>query len=169
MEIDENNSEEISAVEDIIERLANTNIELVIAVLEKEKVNWDNLDECCENNVEKEKKKEIWNYLLENSRISSKWKNFESYYNEFGITTELSVWVNENCSDIVKSDKTDKIDNDCIKNIITNSEITVQTVEQIADNYKCDEEIEFDVSKLPVDKINLLIRKHYIRYTVSKI
>lgn len=135
----------------------------------KEKVNWDNLDECCENNVEKEKRKEIWNYLLENSRISSTWKNFESYYNEFGITTELSVWVNENCSDIVKSEKTDKIDNDCIKNIITNSEITVQTVEQIADNYKCDEEIEFDVSKLPVDKINLLIRKHYIRYTVSKI
>ena len=167
--IDENNSEEISAVEDIIERLANTNIELVIAVLDKEKVNWDNLDECCENNVEKEKRKEIWNYLLENSRISSTWKNFESYYNEFGITTELSVWVNENCSDIVKSEKTDKIDNDCIKNIITNSEITVQTVEQIADNYKCDEEIEFDVSKLPVDKINLLIRKHYIRYTVSKI
>ena len=36
-------------------------------------------------------------------------------------------------------------------------------------NYKCDEEIEFDVSKLQVDKINLLIRKHYIRYTVSKI
>ena len=54
--IDENNSEEISAVEDIIERLANTNIELVIAVLDKEKVNWDNLDECCENNVEKEKR-----------------------------------------------------------------------------------------------------------------
>lgn len=166
--IDENVSEDINAVEDIIERLANTNIELAIAVLDKEKVSWDKLDECCENNVEKEKKKEIWNYLLENSRISSTWKNFESYYNEFGITTEMSVWINENCSDIVKSEKTEKIDNDCIKSIIINSEITVQTVEQIADNYKCDEEIEFDVSKLPVDKINLLIRKHYIRYSVSK-
>lgn len=166
--IDENVSEDINAVEDIIECLANTNIELAIAVLDKEKVSWDKLDECCENNVEKEKKKEIWNYLLENSRISSTWKNFESYYNEFGITTEMSVWINENCSDIVKSEKTEKIDNDCIKSIIINSEITVQTVEQIADNYKCDEEIEFDVSKLPVDKINLLIRKHYIRYSVSK-
>lgn len=41
-------------------------------------------------------------------------------------------------------------------------------MEQIADNYKCDEEIEFDVSKLSVEKINLLIRKHYIRYSVSK-
>ena len=120
-----------------------------------------------ENNVEKEKKKEIWNYLLENSRISSTWKNFESYYNEFGITTEMSVWINENCSDIVKSEKTEKIDNDCIKSIIINSEITVQTVEQIADNYKCDEEIEFDVSKLPEDKIYVLIRKHYIRYSLS--
>lgn len=166
--IDENVSEDINAVEDIIERLANTNIKLVIGVLDKEKVRWDKLDECCENNVEKDKKKEIWNYLLENSRISSTWKNFEAYYIEFGITTELSSWFNENCSDIVKSEKTDKIDNDCIKNIITNSEITVQTVEQIADNYKCDEEIEFDVSKLPEDKINLLIRKHYIRYSVSK-
>lgn len=165
--IDENVSEDINAVEDIIERLANTNIELAIAVLDKEKVSWDKLDECCENNVEKEKKKEIWNYLLENSRISSTWKNFESYYNEFGITTEMSVWINENCSDIVKSEKTEKIDNDCIKSIIINSEITVQTVEQIADNYKCDEEIEFDVSKLPEDKIYVLIRKHYIRYSLS--
>ncbi|MGN0395703.1 MAG: hypothetical protein ACI4EF_10085 [Coprococcus sp.] len=166
--IDENVSEDINAVEDIIERLANTNIELAIAVLDKEKVNWDKLDECCENNVEKDKKKEIWNYLFDNRRISSTWKNFESYYIEFGITSELSGWFNENCSDIVKSEKTDKIDNDCIKNIIINSEIAVQTAEQVVDNYKCDEEIEFDVSKLPEDKINLLIRKHYIRYSVSK-
>ena len=64
---------------------------------------------------------------------------------------------------------TDKIDNNCIKNIFVDSEIAVQTVEQIADNYKCDEEIEFDVSKLPVEKTDLLIRKHYIRYTTSKI
>lgn len=166
--IDENVSEDINAVEDIIERLANTNIELAIAVLDKEKVSWDDLDECCENNVEKDKKKEIWNYLLDNRRISYTWKNFESYYNEFGITIELSGWLNQNCGDIVKSEKTDKINNECIKNIIINSEITVQTAEQLADNYKCDEEIEFDVSKLPEDKINLLIRKHYIRYSVSK-
>ena len=165
--IDENNSEEISAVEDIIERLANTNIELVIAVLDKEKVNWDNLDECCENNVEKEKKKEIWNYLFDNRRISCTWKNFESYYIEFGITIELSDWFNENCSDVVKSEKTDKIDNECIKNIIINPEITVQAVGQIVDNYNCDEEIEFNVSKLPEDKIYVLIRKHYIRYSLS--
>lgn len=166
--IDENVSEDINAVEDIIERLANTNIELAIAVLDKEKVSWDDLDECCENNVEKDKKKEIWNYLLDNRRISYTWKNFESYYNEFGITIELSGWFNQNCGDIVKSEKTDKINNECIKNIIINSEITVQTAEQVADNYKCYEEIEFDVSKLPEDKINLLIRKHYIRYSVSK-
>ena len=166
--IDENVSEDINAVEDIIERLANTNIELAIAVLDKEKVSWDDLDECCENNVEKDKKKEIWNYLLDNRRISYTWKNFESYYNEFGITIELSGWFYQNCGDIVKSEKTDKINNECIKNIIINSEITVQTAEQVADNYKCDEEIEFDVSKLPEDKINLLIRKHYIRYSVSK-
>lgn len=166
--IDENVSEDINAVEDIIERLANTNIELAIAVLDKEKVSWDDLDECCENNVEKDKKKESWNYLLDNRRISYTWKNFESYYNEFGITIELSGWFNQNCGDIVKSEKTDKINNECIKNIIINSEITVQTAEQVADNYKCDEEIEFDVSKLPEDKINLLIRKHYIRYSVSK-
>lgn len=166
--IDENVSEDINAVEDIIERLANTNIELAIAVLDKEKVSWDDLDECCENNVEKDKKKEIWNYLLDNRRISYTWKNFESYYNEFGITIELSGWFNQNCGDIVKSEKTDKINNECIKNIIINSEITVQTAEQVADNYKCDEEIEFDASKLPEDKINLLIRKHYIRYSVSK-
>lgn len=55
--IDENVSEDINAVEDIIERLVNTNIELAIAVLDKEKVSWDKLDECCENNVEKEKRK----------------------------------------------------------------------------------------------------------------
>ena len=164
---EENVSEDINAVEDIIERLANTNIELAISVLDKEKVSWDELDECCKNNVEKDKKKEIWNYLFDNRRISCTWKNFESYYIEFGITIELSDWFNENCSDVVKSEKTDKIDNECIKNIIINPEITVQAVEQIVDNYNCDEEIEFNVSKLPEDKIYVLIRKHYIRYSLS--
>lgn len=164
---DENVSEDINAVEDIIERLANTNIELAISVLDKEKVSWDELDECCKNNVEKDKKKEIWNYLFDNRRISCTWKNFESYYIEFGITIELSDWFNENCSDVVKSEKTDKIDNECIKNIIINPEITVQAVGQIVDNYNCDEEIEFNVSKLPEDKIYVLIRKHYIRYSLS--
>lgn len=164
---DENVFEDINAVEDIIERLANTNIELAISVLDKEKVSWDELDECCKNNVEKDKKKEIWNYLFDNRRISCTWKNFESYYIEFGITIELSDWFNENCSDVVKSEKTDKIDNECIKNIIINPEITVQAVGQIVDNYNCDEEIEFNVSKLPEDKIYVLIRKHYIRYSLS--
>ena len=164
---DENVSEDINAVEDIIERLANTNIELAISVLDKEKVSWDELDECCKNNVEKDKKKEIWNYLFDNRRISCTWKNFESYYIEFGITIELSGWFNENCIDVVKSEKTDKIDNECIKNIIINPEITVQAVGQIVDNYNCDEEIEFNVSKLPEDKIYVLIRKHYIRYSLS--
>ena len=164
---EENVSEDINAVEDIIERLANTNIELAISVLDKEKVSWDELDECCKNNVEKDKKKEIWNYLFDNRRISCTWKNFKSYYIEFGITIELSDWFNENCSDVVKSEKTDKIDNECIKNIIINPEITVQAVEQIVDNYNCDEEIEFNVSKLPEDKIYVLIRKHYIRYSLS--
>lgn len=164
---DENVSEDINAVEDIIERLANTNIELAISVLDKEKVSWDELDECCKNNVEKDKKKEIWNYLFDNRRISCTWKNFESYYIEFGITIELSGWFNENCSDVVKSEKTDKIDNECIKNIIINPEITVQAVGQIVDNYNCDEEIEFNVPKLPKDKIDLLVRKHYIRYSLS--
>ena len=165
--IDENVSENINAVEDIIERLANANIELAISVLDKEKVSWDELDECCKNNVEKDKKKEMWNYLFDNRRISSTWKNFEYYYIEFGITIELLGWFNENCSDIVKSEKTDKIDNECIKNIIINPEIKVQAVEQIVDNYNCDEEIEFDVPKLPKDKIDLLVRKHYIRYSLS--
>lgn len=165
--IDENVSENINAVEDIIERLANANIELAISVLDKEKVSWDELDECCKNNVEKDKKKEIWNYLFDNRRISSTWKNFEYYYIEFGITIELLGWFNENCSDIVKSEKTDKIDNECIKNIIINPEIKVQAVKQIVDNYNCDEEIEFNVSKLPKDKIDLLVRKHYIRYSLS--
>lgn len=164
---DENVSEDINAVEDIIERLANTNIELAISVLDKEKVSWDELDECCKNNVEKDKKKEIWNYLFDNRRISCTWKNFESYYIEFGITIELSGWFNENCSDVVKSEKTDKIDNECIKNIIINPEITVQAVGQIVDNYNCDEEIEFNEPKLPKDKIDLLVRKHYIRYSLS--
>ena len=135
--------------------------------MDKEKVSWDELDECCKNNVEKDKKKEIWNYLFDNRRISSTWKNFEYYYIEFGITIELLGWFNENCSDIVKSEKTDKIDNECIKNIIINPEIKVQAVEQIVDNYNCDEEIEFNVPKLPKDKIDLLVRKHYIRYSLS--
>jgi len=165
--IDDNNHEDITAVEDIIERIANSNIELVLKVLDKEKVCWDNLEQCCDKNVEEETKNKIWNYLLKEKRVTSTWNNFAVYYDIFGLTTELANWLNETCNAIVASELIDMIDNECIKNIIVNPEITIETVEQIVDNCHCAEEINFDISKLTTEKTNLLIGKQYIRYSVA--
>ena len=165
--IAENTAEDIETVEDIIERLANINVDLVFEVLDKEQVSWADFNECCTNDVEKDIKKKIWNYLLQNQRIYATWNNFDAYYTEFGLTSELSTWVNKICNDIVHTEITGNINDDCIKKIITNSEILLQTVEQIADNYECKAEIEFDLSKLSEEKINLLIEKQFIRYSVS--
>ena len=165
--IEENTAEDIEAVEDIIERLANTNADLVLEVLDKEQVSWTDLNECCVNNVERDVKKKIWNYLLENQRIYATWNNFDVYYTEFGLTSELAAWVNKICNDVVHTELTDNIDDDCIKSIIINSEISLQTVEHIVENYECKDEIEFDLSKLSEEKINLLIEKQFIRYSVS--
>lgn len=165
--IDDNNDEDITAVEDIIERISNSNIELVLKVLDKEKVCWDNLEQCCYKNVDKETKNKIWNYLLKEKRVSSIWNNFAVYYDIFGLTTELANWFNESCNAIVVSKLTDKIDNECINNIIVNPEITIETVGQIVDNYDCVDEINFEISKLTTDKTDLLIKKRYIRYSVA--
>ena len=165
--IAENTAEDIETVEDIIERLANINVDLVFEALDKEQVSWADFNECCTNDVEKDIKKKIWNYLLQNQRIYATWNNFDAYYTEFGLTSELSTWVNKICKDIVHTEITGNINDDCIKKIITNSEILLQTVEQIADNYECKAEIEFDLSKLSEEKINLLIEKQFIRYSVS--
>lgn len=150
--IAENTAEDIETVEDIIERLANINVDLVFEVLDKEQVSWADFNECCTNDVEKDIKKKIWNYLLQNQRIYATWNNFDAYYTEFGLTSELSTWVNKICKDIVHTEITGNINDDCIKKIITNSEILLQTVEQIADNYECKAEIEFDLSKLSEEK-----------------
>lgn len=165
--IDDNKDEDITAVEDIIERMANENIELVLKVLDKEKVCWDKLEHCCEKNVEGETKNIIWNYLFQEKRVSSTWDNFAIYYDIFGLTSELVNWFNETCYVIVNSELTDKINDECIKNIIVNPEITVETAEQIVHNYDCVEEINFEISKLTTDKTNLFIRKQYIRYSVA--
>lgn len=90
--------------------------------------------------------------MLQNQRIYATWNNFDAYYTEFGLTSELSTWVNKICKDIVHTEITGNINDDCIKKIITNSEILLQTVEQIADNYECKAEIEFDLSKLSEEK-----------------
>ena len=129
--IAENTAEDIETVEDIIERLANINVDLVFEVLDKEQVSWADFNECCTNDVEKDIKKKIWNYLLQNQRIYATWNNFDAYYTEFGLTSELSTWVNKICKDIVHTEITGNINDDCIKKIITNSEILLQTVEQI--------------------------------------
>lgn len=113
------------------------------------------------NNYDNIKRKVVFIYAIKDDIFKD-----EERTKFFDFIVPVIPYINATNS-VVKSEKTDKIDNECIKNIIINPEITVQAVGQIVDNYNCDEEIEFNVSKLPEDKIYVLIRKHYIRYSLS--
>ena len=84
--IDSNTEEDIDAVEDIIERLCPDGIEQALSVLEKEKVIWTDISDCCKSvsGEDENYKQSIWTYLLSNERILCSWENVETYFGEYG-------------------------------------------------------------------------------------
>ena len=59
--------EDIDAVEDILERLYKTNLNLCEAVLDKVYVIWENLGNCCKcvyDEGDKKARQAIWNHVL---------------------------------------------------------------------------------------------------------
>ena len=90
--VETNTEEDIVAVNDIVERLIPENEELAIQVLDKEKVIWTDITECCADIREDagESKKKIWEYVISNDRMACAWNNLSAWYLQYDSQKE---WV----------------------------------------------------------------------------
>ncbi len=161
--------EDIDAVEDILERLYKTNLEICEAVLDKENVTWDKLNDCCNcSNDEDDKKarQDIWNYVLKCKMIVASWNNFICYYNCYQLTSDLVDWINGEINALIEDVHTEQVSDEVIKALIVNDGVTINTFEKIIKNFRI-EEFNDSLYKFTPEKINVMVKEKYIPFRIN--
>lgn len=163
-----NVSENVDAVEDILERLYKTNLEICEAVLDKQNVTWDELSDCCncgDDEDDKKARQAIWNHVLKNKMLVVSWNNFMCYYNCYQLTSALVDWVNEGIDVLLKDANTELITDKVIKAIIVN-DVTLDTFEKIIKKFRI-EEFDDDLHKYTSEKIEVMVKERYIPFSIK--
>ena len=99
--IESNTEEKEEAVLDMLSRLVN-NTELCNRIIEKEEVVINNLEDCCGDILDDgddaigDNIKTIWNSILLNQRLRLAWTNIMIYYEQFGVSSQLIDFLDEN-------------------------------------------------------------------------
>ena len=99
--IESNTEEKEEAVLDMLSRLVN-NTELCNRIIEKEEIVINNLEDCCGDILDdgddeiRDNIKTIWNSILLNQRLRLVWTNIMLYYEQFGISSQLIDFLDEN-------------------------------------------------------------------------
>lgn len=165
---DTNIDEDIHAVEDILERLYKTNLEICKEVLDKEEVIWNDLNDCCRGKDEKDgevAKNVIWNYVLQNQKIDASWYNFSCYYDRYGLTRDLVAWVNEEIDQLIQDDQVENITDEIIKFIIV-EDISLDTFEKIIKRFKV-KEFTNSLRDFSSDGIRIMVKEQYIPFGIK--
>ncbi len=103
LKLDCDTEEELDAVNELIECLIPNNEDLAFKVLEKERVKWPEISECCADIEEgaDDSKKKVWNYLLAKDRVVCSWENLASYYEIYGASAEWGKYVNSHVNPLL--------------------------------------------------------------------
>lgn len=166
LEQETNINEDINAVEDILERLFDCNVNLCLNILNKENIIWDNIEDCCVcADDKKQERKVIWDCVLENRKVKESWDNYMRYYQEYKLTFNLVQWVNIAIDTLIQEQRIEQITDNIIKEIII-EDISLDTFKKLIEKYKVD---NFDclLSYFDSDEIAVLINCNYIPFTVE--
>ena len=130
--VESNTEEDSNAVEDILERLFPDNLDLALSVLNKEKIVWNNIEDCCVkiSGNDYEYKQKIWDYLFENNQISCTWDNIESYFNEYGESETWLIYIIDNVDPLTSDVANFKISND-VKDSLLYAELPEEAFRKI--------------------------------------
>lgn len=162
----ENTNENVSSVEDIIERLLETNQELCEQVIDKTTVVWDELSQCCICPEElKASRKNIWNYVLQNNRVKADWNNYFAYYKECGITDYIVEWFDNNVDFILESEKTEKVSDSMLLELVSKN-LSSSSLGKIVEQYSINE-FESKVEDFTPEKLLIMIKGGWIPFTVG--
>lgn len=165
LEIETNDSEEIDALEDIIERLLPENEELCFKVLEKEKAVWDDIKYCCkeiDKNAEQSKKK-IWDFLLRNNRVQCTWNNFIAYYDQYGSEACWADYFEKNI-DILLNDTDNSLITEEVLSELMYANITEESFRKYISNVGL-KPYEESLKKLNKMKIKVMIENGLLPYS----
>ncbi len=164
IETEENDTESLDAINDALERLNGINTELCIRLIEKQKnAFWDSISDCLPETGEKIV---VWNYLLENKRISITWDNYIVYHAHFGFTDELCNFVNNNMQELINAGCPKNLTEEMINELL-GEDISIDSFEMLLDAYRINSfSIEF--AELKKEKLQMIIEKRYIPFSVPK-
>lgn len=166
--VESNTEETIVAVEDIVDLLLPEHMDVCLAVLDKELVIWDRIEECCDNleDDNTESKKEIWKYLLINQRINCTWENVASYYNHYGCDYEWIDYVEKNIDDLVREEEKPAFDDETIEALFY-ADIKNDAFRTLIKGTGL-ESYDNSLEKLSSEKIEVLIEEGMIQYDVHR-
>lgn len=163
---DENTNENVSSVEDIIERLVETNQELCKQVIDKTTVVWDELSKCCICSEDlKMSRGNIWNYVLQNNRVEADWNNYLAYFKEYGITDNLVEWFDDNVDFILVSEKTEEVSDAMLLELVSKN-LSACSLEKVVKKYSINE-FESKVEEFTHEQLSIMIRGGWIPFTVE--
>lgn len=162
--VEENTEEDIEAVNDALERLIDQK-DRCLSILVKEKVIWKDINDCCAQVSEEdsERKKEIWNYLLNNDRIFCNWNNVACYYETYGND---EAWVNyfERNADSLLEDIENPVVSDAIISELTLSKIAIDHYQSIVSSNRF-YPYDGSLNGLNPEKIRVLIEEGKLSFS----
>lgn len=159
--------ENVTAVEDILERLYFRRTDLCLEVLSKENVFWVNMEDCCksEENEKRTEKGIIWDQVIKNNMLKGNWDNFLIYYNAYGLTEVLVKWVDRIVDLLLQDERTAELTDQIIKEIIL-ANVSLETFEKLISTY------EINVGNCRIadfgnEKAAILVKRKYIPFSID--
>ncbi|MCI9429042.1 MAG: hypothetical protein HFI94_02740 [Lachnospiraceae bacterium] len=168
VEQDTNICEDIHAVEDILERLFKTAPEICKAVLDKEDVIWNDLNDCCkcvDSEEDKKARQIIWDCVLENKMVSASWHNFMCYYECHQLTSVLVNWFDKEIDQLLRDFQCEYITDEIVKSIIVES-ISSDTFEKFIKKFEV-EEFTNSLHDFTVEKVEIMVKERYIPFHIK--
>ena len=165
--LETNENEEIDALEEIIERLLPENKKLCFKVLEKERAIWYDIKCCCKGVQEEamQSKKNIWDFLLDHSRIQCTWENFVAYYEQYGSVSTWAEYFDRNI-DTLLNDKDNEVVTEEVLSALMFADITEDSFRKYVLRVKPNPYKE-SLTKLNKMKVKVMIENSLLPYNVS--
>lgn len=162
IEPEENNMEELDAIEDMLERLAD-NPEMCITIIEKQKNSyWESIVDCMQG---VEEKLDVWNHLIVTGKVAKKWSNYIEYHKKYGLTDELSDYLDKNVAELKYEERPDELTDELINELL-GANISLTAFDSIVDKYKV-EEFTVKLTDIEEERLNILIKKNYFGFSAE--
>ena len=159
----DNIHESLEAVEDILKRLAENNIDLCMHLIEKECTVWDDLSFCLSNQESNtEIKGVLWKKILDCDKAKAVWDNYVKFYNAYGIENELGTFFKRHLREFL-ADKNNAVITDEIKTSLIFLDLSSSELRRCIRAFNVENYNE-SILDLKKEKIEVLIEENVLAF-----